>query len=831
MASKSDSGSKRERNEAQIDQPETSKFHFQSQSQSPSPSPSQSRSDSSSASLPLGQRVQKEISSHFQKLPSLQDLVGLKDHLPAAPDFSNTLVEKVLTIRRHLAETPESLASEIWNDARDPVKNPEITHEAAVRIASELCLEEKQYLDKRREHVRKAFAKYIGVPESEVDAGDVPSIAIANSGGSLRALCANAGTLAAAQEDGLWDCVTYTTGLSSGCWLLALYCSSFIGQDFHKLIDHLRARLPLHTFWPPDGIDALVDEKTGNFLLAGLVEKMRETPHFDVGVVDLFGLFAGYKLFLPSDLGKLQTNDLKLSNQAKYLSEGLHPLPIYTAGRHENPPKRADPRFSGASISDVEVKAMEAKENEATFQIWEFTPYELYSEELGAGIPTWATGRHFKGGKQISADKAKDQENTGGDNHEKSIDRIGAPELKTPYLLGIWGSAFCATIARWYSEFRPLLSELPGPGPNILERFDKIMAGYSNQLGRMQPVDSAIIPNYFTGLTPEQLAPTTPRSIFDPDNGDPGIRFTDAGMSGRMPIYPLLRKGREVDVIIALDASADVGGKGWGADGVISEVDGFTLQRGIKAEAVKRGWPFKNTPADEIAGVLENARLRGGEAAAGWRKVEKTRSPSSNKATGEGKEGEKQKDKENVLSDDTAERPEGSEFDYCNVYIGQANWRQTNGDKPPPWKFEFDMPDVHSYELSQKRSDSSDPDSPPMFEPSTETPAKTVLYMPLLPNKDAPPLKLQPQSSSLFSSSILSSIASSNQDNKQPEARSIDPMREDFMSTWNFEYTPEQVDAVTNLARTNYEVSKEKIKRVLRGAWEAKKRARRALRE
>ncbi|KZZ92388.1 Acyl transferase/acyl hydrolase/lysophospholipase [Ascosphaera apis ARSEF 7405] len=798
---------------------------------SQSPSSSQTQSVSSSDPPPLSQRVQETFSANFQRLPSLQGLSGLSGKLPAAPDFSNTLIDKVLTIRRHLSDVPDSLASEIWTDARDPSKNPEILREAAVRIASELCPEEKEFLDKRREHVRKSFAKFIGVPESEVEAEDVPSIGVATSGGSLRALCANSGTLAAAQEDGLWDCITYTTGLSSGCWLLALYFSSFIGQDFHKLIDHLRERLPLPTIWPPDGIDALVDEKTGKFLLAGLVEKMRETPHFDLGVVDLFGLFTGYKLFLPSDPNKLQLTDLKLSAQAKYLSEGQQPLPIYTAGRHENPPERADPRFSGASISDEEVKALEAKENEATFQIWEFSPYELYSEELGAGIPTWATGRHFNKGKQITTDKVKGEENDKKKvNMENEGKGIGAPELKTPYLLGLWGSAFCATMARWYSEFRPLLSDLPGPGPRALERFDKIMAGYSNQLGRMQPVDSAIIPNYFTGLTPEQLAPTTPRSIFDTDNGDPGLRFTDAGMSGRMPIYPLLRKGREVDVIIALDASADIGGKGWGDDGIISEVDGYTLQRGIKAEAVKRGWPFKDTSTDEIADILENARVRGGEAATGWRKAENKRTKTKDlKATGEGKEGEQQKDKEDVLSDDTAERPEGSGFDYCNVYIGQASWRHTDGDKPPPWKFEFDMPDVHSYESAQKASDSSDPSSPPMFEPSTETPAKTVIYMPLLPNKDAPPLKIPPQPASWLSGSILGSWTSSGEESKQPETRSIDPTKEDFMSTWNFEYTPDQVDAVANLARTNYEVSREKIKRVLKGAWEAKKRTRKAL--
>jgi phospholipase A2 len=43
------------------------------------------------------------------------------------------------------------------------------------------------------------------------------------------------------------------------------------------------------------------------------------------------------------------------------------------------------------------------------------------------------------------------------------------------------------------------------------------------------------------------------------------------------------------------------------------------------------------------------------------------------------------------------------------------------------------------------------------------------------------------------------------------------------MSTWNFIYTPEEIDQVVFLARANFEEGKEQTKRTVRAVYERKK--------
>jgi len=61
---------------------------------------------------------------------------------------------------------------------------------------------------------------------------------------------------------------------------------------------------------------------------------------------------------------------------------------------------------------------------------------------------------------------------------------------------------------------------------------------------------------------------------------------------------------------------------------------------------------------------------------------------------------------------------------------------------------------------------------------------------------------------------------------KNAKVPGVDPMTSDFMSTWNFVYTPEEIDAVVRLARANFEEGKEQTKKVIRAVWERKRAAR-----
>lgn len=56
-----------------------------------------------------------------------------------------------------------------------------------------------------------------------------------------------------------------------------------------------------------------------------------------------------------------------------------------------------------------------------------------------------------------------------------------------------------------------------------------------------------------------------------------------------------------------------------------------------------------------------------------------------------------------------------------------------------------------------------------------------------------------------------------------PHPGSIDPDVDDFLSTWNFVYTPEQIDSVVGLAKANFVQGEEQTKRVVRAVYERKK--------
>lgn len=85
-----------------------------------------------------------------------------------------------------------SLAEEIWQEAQDPDIHPEIGLNARVRIGRDLCADEVNFVRCRKRYTTKALAKYLGIPEADVEPQDVPTIAVCGSGGGLRALVAGA---------------------------------------------------------------------------------------------------------------------------------------------------------------------------------------------------------------------------------------------------------------------------------------------------------------------------------------------------------------------------------------------------------------------------------------------------------------------------------------------------------------------------------------------------------------------------------------------------------------------------------------------------------------
>ncbi|KAI9745812.1 MAG: hypothetical protein M1818_000493 [Claussenomyces sp. TS43310] len=650
------------------------------------------------------------------------------------PEWARGLPENISKLQRQLSTTPGSLAEEIWQEAHDPNANPEILRRAGVRVSDDLCDEEKEFVRRRREVTRVALASYLGLPHEEVHPNDVPTIAMVGSGGGLRACVAGAGSMLASSEAGLWDCVTYTAGVSGSCWLQTIFNSSIGGRRLDRVVSHLKSRLGVHIAYPPAAFSSLNSAPTNKFLLKGVVEKLRGDPEAEFGLVDVFGLILAARLLVPKGELGVEDKDLKISNQQEYIKHGEAPLPIYTAVRHEIPIIDESSEAEKLTGSPSESTKEKAKQ-EAWFQWFEITPYEFFCEEFSAGIPTWALGRRFRGGTDVSLGEANS---------------MPVPELRLPLLLGIFGSAFCATLSHYYREVKPLLKGLTGFGS-----IDEMIEGRDEDLTKVHPIKPASIPNFAFEMD-DMLGPETPPEIYKCEH----LQLMDAGMSNNLPIYPLLRPGRDVDVLIAFDASADIKVDNW-----LSVADGYAKQRGIKGWPVGIGWPKGSDTAETTAKQLDEAQASTAHDAE--EKIKEAKADQEDHRTKEPQSGKNEPDADGHTRRD--EDP--NDLGYCTVWVGTTEEREHTDESSLPQS----KAEAEDWQLMQ-------PDA-----------GIAVVYFPFLSN---------------------------------PKVEGVDPAKSPYMSTWNFIYTPEDVEKVVDLARANFEEGREKTRRTIRAVYERKKRIR-----
>ncbi|KAI6091374.1 FabD/lysophospholipase-like protein [Hypoxylon rubiginosum] len=691
---------------------------------------------------PAEKTAWSSFASRFEDFSNVTDIEWstLSDRIVdlILPDWSKALPGQIRKLQRELSMADGSLASEIWQEAHDPFIHPEIQYSAKVRISDELCDEEKEFLARRKKVATAALAKYLDLNEKDIHPDDVPTIAMCGSGGGLRALVAGTGSLLATQEDGLFDCVTYTSGVSGSCWLQTLFNSTLTDRRLDRLVDHLKARIGVHIAYPPDAFSSVTTSPTNKLLLSSLVEKLKGDPNADFGLVDVYGILLAARLLVPKGELGVNERDFKLSNQRQYIKYGQQPMPIYTAVRHEIPDIAGD--ISKTSIASQE-RAKEIARQEAWFQWFELTPYEFFCEEFNAGIPTWALGRRFNNGVDVPPE--------GNDFH--------LPELRMPIMLGIFGSAFCATLSHYYREVRPLVKSLTG-----FATLDEMVYGYNEDLEKVHPIDPAQIPN-FTYNMEGKLRFTTPTTIYNNEY----IQLMDAGMSNNLPIYPLLRPGRDVDMIVAFDASADVKTDNW-----LSVADGYARQRGVKGWPLGAGWPKGTDSAQKIGQQLDEAQAdSAADIEAKMREAQQNKDTSSSDQSSSKNKGPVNDPAElSEKAKHDIEHPEDSDLGYCTIWVGSTEERSS--EPPPPTRA---LTDDTAWRLT---------------EPSAGI---TVVYMPFLAN---------------------------------PKVEGVNPAASDYMSTWNFVYTPDQIDKVVALARANYDEGRDRVRRTVRAVYERKKRTR-----
>ncbi|KAG9103269.1 hypothetical protein FRC06_011560 [Ceratobasidium sp. 370] len=134
---------------------------------------------------------------------------------------------------------------------------------------------------------------------------------------------------------------------------------------------------------------------------------------------------------------------------------------------------------------------------------------------------------------------------------------------------------------------RPLLRDLPLPVFNWLEG---VLIENEKEFDIIHPVPPVALPNFVQGLE-GQLRYGSPEGITEVET----LRFMDAGAELNIPYYPFLR--REVDCIIALDASAD------SQDLWFTRAEEYAARRGLQTWPKGARWPKVLRPSTEEPGT------------------------------------------------------------------------------------------------------------------------------------------------------------------------------------------------------------------------------------
>ncbi|XP_056292174.1 cytosolic phospholipase A2 zeta [Pseudoliparis swirei] len=390
----------------------------------------------------------------------------------------------------------------------------------AVRLDFDIPTQEKEYLKKRSVVVAQALQKLLGAP---TDPKKVPVIAVVASGGGSRAMTGLLGSLRGLKEIGVLDAVSYITGVSGSTWAMStLYQEdNWSHEDMDSVISAKKERMTksILSVFSPEKLLYYKDE---------IAEK--EQDGYMVSLIDMLGLVFEQLVF-----GKKVTSTL--SDQQRAVNEGQNPLPIYTA---------------------VNMKDM-AKGFQSEAEWCEFTPYEVGIYKYGAFVQTEAFGSQFFLGHFVKK----------------------LPEVRLPYLIGIWSSAISVSMTQVWTfatGFKPSWSTWLGPEVNnigvdtepstldtqlitpttdinsVVTDFFKnrpaVAEMYNFMRGLFMHMDynqqSSFVAWKETHLDafPNQLTPS-----------DSTLRLIDSGHDINLGCVPVLRPERDVDLIISLSYS------------------------------------------------------------------------------------------------------------------------------------------------------------------------------------------------------------------------------------------------------------------------------------
>lgn len=176
----------------------------------------------------------------------------------------------------------------------------------------------------------------------------------------------------------------------------------------------------------------------------------------------------------------------------------------------------------------------------------EFTPYEVGCSHLKSSIPLWAFGRTFFEGSSRDFD----------------------PPQTLGFCMGVWGSGMSANIRELVTIYQQRISS-----PVVLKALTTLVNVAPFTQDRIFP---AHVPNWNLGT---QL----------PQSNAERLTLIDAGIAFAVPLPPLLRAERPVDIIIVLDMS-------------YNPIIGTGLKK-VEAYAREHGLPFPAVDYSKVSDV------------------------------------------------------------------------------------------------------------------------------------------------------------------------------------------------------------------------------------
>ncbi|NWV31315.1 PA24E phospholipase, partial [Grantiella picta] len=253
-----------------------------------------------------------------------------------------------------------------------------------VRLGFSLCMEEQDFLRKRKKYVAAALKKILNLEEDlkEHEASQY-MVAITTTGGGTRSLTAMYGSLLGLQKLNLLDCITYIGGLSGTTWTMAnLYEDANWSQKYlEDAIKEARKQVTKNKICC-FSLDCL------KYYYNDLMERSKEGHN--TSFIDLWGLVIESMLHD-------KKNEHRLSDQRQAVDNGQNPLPIYVA---------------------INLKSNYSAQ---AFREWlEFTPYEVGFLKYGASIRAEHFGSEFFMGKMVKK----------------------LSETRISYMQGMWSSIF-----------------------------------------------------------------------------------------------------------------------------------------------------------------------------------------------------------------------------------------------------------------------------------------------------------------------------------------------------------------------------------------------------